>query len=339
MAAVTMWIKALRVIPRISKEEWNGLDIISRWLIASRSAVFVMTAISCAIGALLAFGDGMFRWPAFLACFFGLVFAHAANNLINDFTDHKRGIDKDNYYRSQYGPQPLEHGLLTEKQHLIYIGITGLVAVSAGIYLVSVTGIATLYLFLAGAFFVLFYTWPLKYFGLGEPSVLLVWGPLMIGGTYYVVTGGSWSWDVVIISLVYAIGPTTVLFGKHTDKIDQDKEKGVHTLPVIIGEAASRFSTIGLWIIQYLILGYLIATQKISLPMVIVAFALYKFFKTSKIFINPRPKEAPPDLPAGVWPLYLVAGSFSYNRQFGLLFLLGLIVDALLKAIGISITL
>lgn len=30
---VSMWAKALQVVPRMSKEEWGKLDVISRWLI------------------------------------------------------------------------------------------------------------------------------------------------------------------------------------------------------------------------------------------------------------------------------------------------------------------
>jgi 1,4-dihydroxy-2-naphthoate octaprenyltransferase len=45
------------------------------------------------------------------------------------------------------------------------------------------------------AFFVLFYTWPLKYIGLGEIAVLIVWGPLMIGGGYFV-------WSAVLTGLI-----------------------------------------------------------------------------------------------------------------------------------------
>jgi len=30
---IAMWGKALRVIPRITRQEWDGLDIISKWLI------------------------------------------------------------------------------------------------------------------------------------------------------------------------------------------------------------------------------------------------------------------------------------------------------------------
>ena len=41
----------------------------------------------------------------------GLLFAHATNNLVNDLTDHGRASTSDNYFRTQYGPQPLESGL------------------------------------------------------------------------------------------------------------------------------------------------------------------------------------------------------------------------------------
>ncbi len=47
---------------------------------------------------------------------------------------------------------------------------------------------------------------------------------------------------MVLASLPYALGPTTVIFGKHIDKLDADKAKGIHTLPVIIGEKAARAS-------------------------------------------------------------------------------------------------
>ncbi len=110
MATVKIWFQALRTIPRVSKEEWVKLDIVAKWLISTRSAVFIMTAFSAMIGGILASRDGNFSWGLFLASMFGLIFAHASNNLINDYVDYKRGIDKDNYYRSLYGPQPLEPG-------------------------------------------------------------------------------------------------------------------------------------------------------------------------------------------------------------------------------------
>ena len=54
----------------------------------------------------------------------------------------------------------------------------------------------------------------LKHHGLGEPGVLIVWGPLMIGGTYYVTTGTLEPW-VIVASLPYALLVSCVLLGKH----------------------------------------------------------------------------------------------------------------------------
>jgi len=44
-----------------SKEEWDGLDLVSRWLIATRSGVTIVTLYSCAIGGLLAIRHGYFE--------------------------------------------------------------------------------------------------------------------------------------------------------------------------------------------------------------------------------------------------------------------------------------
>ncbi len=334
MVNTSMWIKALRVIPQINKNEWNTLDVISRWLIITRAAVFIMTAIAAAVGGLLAYRSGNFSWILFVLCLFGIVMAHASNNLLNDLVDHKRGIDKDNYYRSLYGPQPLEHGLLSMKSFMTYLLITLGIALTNGIYLVAVTGMGALYLVCAGLFFLLFYTWPLKYYGLGEPSVILVWGPLMVGGTYFVVSGGQWDNWVVLLSLVYALGPTTVLFGKHTDKLIEDKNKGVRTLPVVIGQKAARYSTIAFWVLQYVFIIALVLTGRLGPAMLMVLLAIPKFIWASKTFIKPRPASKPEGAEGEGWPLYLVHHAFIYNRVFGMLFLLGLITDVVLYKLG-----
>jgi 1,4-dihydroxy-2-naphthoate octaprenyltransferase len=330
MIDLRMWARALRVIPRVSKPEWDALDPVSKWLLATRAAVFVMTFVSAAIGGLLAVRDDLFSAPRFLACLIGLVFAHATNNLVNDLTDHLKGVDKDNYFRAQYGPQPLEHGLLTIRQVIGYAAFSGAVALAAGLYLVLTTGGTTLNLLAAGIFFVLFYTWPLKWFGLGEPAVLLVWGPLMVGGTYYVVTGGHYDPSVTWISLAYALGPTAVLFGKHTDKLKADRAKGIRTLPVLLGEPASRLSVLAMLFAQMALTIGLVARGQLGWPLLVVLFALPSLRHTIPVFLRPRPDVRPPRFPEHIWPTYLVAYAFRYNRVFGLLFILGMLADLLL---------
>ncbi len=331
---IGMWGKALQGIPRVDKEEWKGLDVVSRWLIATRAAVLIMTLLSGAIAGILAIKAGHFNLLLWAIMTIGLIMAHATNNLLNDLTDYRRGVDKDNYFRAQYGPQPLEHGLMTMKELLVYAAITGGVALACGIYLVVVRGPLALLLLGLGAFFVLFYTWPLKYIALGELSVLIVWGPLMVGGGYFVISG-LWDWNVVIASLPYALGVTTVIFGKHIDKVREDHAKHIHTLPVVIGERAGRIAVIAMMALQYLSVIYLVAIRFFSPVLLVVVIALTLFPTVWRMYRAPKPETRPDEYPAEAWPLWFVAMAFQHNRRFGLWYLFGLILDAVLHVTGL----
>ena len=327
-----MWHKALSVIPDVSKAEWDALDVISKWLISTRAAVLVMTFISAALAGLFAWRDGSFSFLPWIALTLALILAHASNNIFNDFTDFVRGVDKDNYYRNIYGAQPVASGLMTKRQHLTYFAVTALIALAIGIYLVAYTGFsATTWILLGlGAFFILFYTWPLKGMALGEVAVLIVWGPLMIGGGHYVLTQ-NWSWFVVIASLPYVLGVTTVIFGKHIDKLDMDQKKGIHTLPVVIGEKASRYTVLAMMIVPYFITAYLIIAKFFTPIMAIVIFALPTFLQYYPVFLKPKPTARPEGQPG--WPLYFVGYAFYNNRKFGSLFMFGLLIDVLLRVV------
>ncbi len=247
---VAMWGRALRVIPRVTKQEWAELDVVSRWLIATRSAVLVMTVISAVIAGLLAYRDGLFDARALRRDHAGPDAGPRHQQHRERLDGPRKGVDKDNYFRSQYGPQPLEHGLMTPRELIRYAVVTGGLALAAGGYLVWQRGNAILTLLAIGAFFVLFYTWPLKYIGMGEPAVLLVWGPLMVGGSYYVISG-RFDWNVALASFPFALGSTAVLFGKHIDKLEADSGKKIRTLPVLLGERTSRWVTLGMFVAQY----------------------------------------------------------------------------------------
>ncbi len=69
------------------------LDTVGKWLVMTRAAVFPMTLWSGTIGALLAVeqaritGAVSIDWLGVVLAVVGIVLAHAANNLINDFFD------------------------------------------------------------------------------------------------------------------------------------------------------------------------------------------------------------------------------------------------------------
>jgi 1,4-dihydroxy-2-naphthoate octaprenyltransferase len=81
-------------------------DAVSKWLVITRAAVFSMTATSGLIGGLLAMGAARLQgtaevdWLLLALAIFGLVVAHAANNMINDFFDLSGGVDTEGYVRA-----------------------------------------------------------------------------------------------------------------------------------------------------------------------------------------------------------------------------------------------
>jgi 1,4-dihydroxy-2-naphthoate octaprenyltransferase len=331
---LAMWQKALKVIPNVSLEEWDNLDVVSKWLLSTRAAVLVMTLISAMLAGLFAIRDHRLQPIPWLVLTLGLIMAHAANNLFNDYIDYLRGVDQKNYYRAMYGPQPLVDGLMTRTQNLTYFAFSTVLALASGLYLAWYNNFNLLIWILIGlgGFFMLFYTWPLKYMALGELAVLIVWGPLMIGGGYYTLTH-HWDWAVVFATLPYTFGVTAVIFGKHIDKITGDQAKDIHTLPLLIGEKIARYLVMAMMILPYFLLIYLVATKYFTPLILIVLLALPNLLTVLRAFLSPKPATRPHDFPEGQggWPLYFASMAFWYNRTFGTFFVLGLIMDVLVR--------
>jgi len=166
----------------------------------------------------------------------------------------------------------------------------------------------------------------LKHRGLGEPGVFLVWGPLMIGGTYYITTGAFAPW-VLVASLPYAMLVTAVLMGKHIDKLDADSAKGIRTLPVILGRERATFLTQELLVGFFVFVVLLVLTGTLGVWTLLSLLAVPKLGQVLRVLSRPPPPEPPPGYP--LWPLWYVAWAFLVTRRAGGLFVLGLLANAL----------
>ena len=182
---------------------------------------------------------------------------------------------------------------------------------------------------LAGLFISVFYVAPplkLKHHGLGEPGVFVVWGPLMIGGTYYVTAGTIPPW-VWVASLPYAISVTTVLIGKHVDKYEQDSARGIHTLPVLLGKQTSLRLNQALMVAFYPIVVGLVAFGYLGAGVLLSLAALPRLVRVLRAYNEPKPAAPPPNF--RIWPLWYVALAFHHNKLAGGLFVVGLLVNLL----------
>ena len=311
-------------------------DAVSKWLVITRAAVFSMTATSGLIGGLLAIGAARLtgevsvNWGLLLLAIFGLVVAHAANNMINDYFDLEGGVDTDDYVRALYAPHPILSGWVTKRQLAAAILLVNAIDLGIMLILTAARGPLVIAFALAGLFISVFYVAPpirLKHIGLGEPGVFLVWGPLMVVGTFFVATGAILGW-VWVASLPYAILVTTVLFGKHIDKIEADTRKGVRTLPVILGERRARLVARVLMIAFYPIVLGAVVLGWIGPWVGLVVLGIPRLLTVLRTFSAPRP-ESPPHSYVG-WPLWFVGAAFIHTRRAGGLLILGLILNALL---------
>jgi 1,4-dihydroxy-2-naphthoate octaprenyltransferase len=315
--------------------EQGIVDGVTRWLVVTRAGVLPMTITSGFIAVLMAAfaPEGVsVDWLSVTLAVVGIVVAHLANNLMNDLADTQVGNDTENYPRALYAPHPILAGLVTRRQMIVGILACQLVDLAIMVTLIERRDWWIAAFAVGGLFLSYAYTAPplrLKRIGLGELDVLLTWGPLMVGGVYYAGTG-TLPWQVLVAATVYAILPTTVLMGKHIDKIPYDAGH-THTLPVIVGDRAARV------LVQLMIAAYyvgivaMVVTGNLPWPALLTLLALPRAWQAIALFSKPKPTDAPPDNP--VWPLYWAPIAFLHTRRAGGLLILGLLGWAIYVAV------
>jgi 1,4-dihydroxy-2-naphthoate octaprenyltransferase len=319
-----------RHVLRTTNPPPGHVDPVSRWLVLTRASVLPMTITAGAVAGLLAVHKHGFNAGLFALALVGIILAHAANNLMNDLFDVEVGLDTESYPRALYAPHPVLSGMISRKGLLraaLFVNALDLIILAV---LFVNRGWPVVALAVGGFALSAAYTAPplrLKKRGLGEPTVLAVWGPLMVGGCYYAAVGNL-PWGIVIASIPYGLLCTTVLMGKHIDKIPWDKPAGVNTMPVLMGEPKARRFTQGLLAAYYVLVAVLVFDGVLPWPALVTFAALPVLIKVWDQFNKPRPAEPPKDFP--VWPLWFAAIAFVHTRRAGALLLLGLVVGAVL---------
>jgi 1,4-dihydroxy-2-naphthoate octaprenyltransferase len=330
------WSYALRTTNPPPDRDPRTLDAVTRWLVVTRAAVLPMTLFAGLVAGLLAVRAEGFSWPLYLLALLGILVAHACNNLLNDLSDTDVGLDTERYPRAIYAPHPILSGMVRRKQ--VGLAVIGLMATDFLIMVVLATqrGWPVVAFALAGVALSIAYAAPplrLKARGLGEPDVFLTWGPLMIAGTYFSAVG-ELPWQVWLASIPYGLLCTTVLMGKHIDKIPYDEPTGTRTLPVLLGGARARVLTIVLLVAFYVVTGLAVAVGALPWPVLLVALALPTLRQASGALRRPAPTEPPPGFP--VWPLWFAAVCFVHVRRAGGLLVLGLLLAAV-REIGLPL--
>lgn len=327
-----LWLAAFVGFYRPGVEEIRRLDPVSKFLYAARSVILVISAQAAIVAGMLAVAERQFNWIHFVMVLVGFVVAHMISNLSNDYFGFKRGHDTPDSPRMRYTVHPLASGVLETRTLVTGLAILSLVGVGITAYFIAERGWLAVAFAAAGISLLLLYDAapiPLKSIGLGELAVFLVWGPLMVGGGYAMITGHV-SADAFYAAIPYGLGVMSILTGKHIDQMNFDAGKGNRTLPVLLGDRAARALNIATIILIYVVAAALILRGQLTLFASIIALALPRAVRAISILSRPRP-AAPPAGYIG-WPLWYHRVCLEHNRVFGWAYILGLAAGAVWAA-------
>jgi 1,4-dihydroxy-2-naphthoate octaprenyltransferase len=305
------------------------VDVVSKWLVLLRACVFPLTITSAAVAGLLAVHKTGFNPWLFGLAGAGLLVAHGANNLMNDLFDLETAVDTQGYPRALYAPHPVLSGLISKRGLATAALVTNVLSLTVLVVLTVARGWPVIAFALAGFVVSAGYTAPplrFKKRGLGEISVFAVWGPLMVGGTYFAATG-SVPGRIIADSVPFALLATTVLMGKHIDKLDWDARGDIRTLPVILGVDASRNATLAMMIGFYASIVVLVAIGWLPLFALVALAGAERLVKVWRPMTQPPPEQPPKGFP--LWPLWYAPVAFVHARRAGALLLAGLAAGAI----------
>lgn len=210
------------------------------WILAARPKTLTGAMIPVLTGSALAFMDGKFNWLPALICILFACLMQIAANFINDLFDYLKGTDRED----RLGPErACAQGWITPNAMKIGILVVVLLACALGSTLLLWGGWELIIVGILCVVFAFFYTtgpYPLSYNGWGDILVLVFFGFIPVGGTYY-VQALTITPDVIIVSLICGLIIDTLLVVNNYRDRDTDKKTGKRTVIVRFGEPFGRY--------------------------------------------------------------------------------------------------
>jgi 1,4-dihydroxy-2-naphthoate octaprenyltransferase len=209
---ITLWLRAIRI----------------RFLFASVIAVINGLSVSF-------WKHGSFDITYAILTFGGVICLHASVDLLNDYWDYRRGIDKVTK-RTKFsgGSGILPENLLKPK--VVYCAgiLFLLLGTFIGIYFVAIRGVTIAIILAFAIFAIYFYSIKIVNVGLGELFVAIK-SAMIVVGTYYVQVGLV-DMTAVYIGIIIGTLSSSVLFVNSFPDYEADRNNGRRTLVIILGK-------------------------------------------------------------------------------------------------------
>lgn len=291
---------------------------------AVRLFSFSASVVPVLVGTMFAFAyyEGEILWYLLPVVLFASVLLHAGTNLVSEYFDLKKGVDRKDTFGSS---KVLVEELLSPKIVLNTGYLSFALGFLLGMILVYVHGLPILYLGLFGIAGGVFYTGkPIgyKYVALGDIVVFLLMGPLMVIGSYFSLTGVL-DWNVAVVSIPIGFLVTAILNANNIRDIKHDTEAKVKTFATIMGISAAKKEYYLLVFGAYLSVLLMVISGMLSYWVLIIFISLPAALKNAKD-ISSAEVSKPENI------AIMDIRTAQLHMQFGLLLTIGLVITALI---------
>lgn len=210
------------------------------WLLAARPKTLPAGAAPVVLGTVMAIASGGFHPWAALACLVGALLIQIGTNYANDYFDYLHGVDT----ADRIGPTRATQAGWVTPTAMKWAAVAAFALVLLpGAYIVWRGGWPFVVIGALSVIFGVLYTGgprPLGYMGLGDPLVLIFFGPVAVAGTYYVQTLAL-TGEVIVAGLAPGLFSVAILTVNNLRDMEQDRRSGKKTLAVRFGRTCARW--------------------------------------------------------------------------------------------------
>ncbi len=257
-------------------------ETLKAWIQASRPPFFIATLAPLSIGWILAKAHGL-HLDRFFLIILGSLIVHLVTNLANDYFEHVRGTDAG---ESIGGSRVIQEGKISPETLLKAIAVLYCIAFFIAFIIMFSFDLFVIFpLIIFAAFSSFFYVAPpvkYGYYGLGEVFVGINMGPIMVVGTYWVISG-RFDWIPFCISLPVGLMVASILYYQSLPDMKTDLVAGKYTLAVRLGKKGAYWGLVIFWVLIYLAIMILILTGLLSWYALVSFVSIPVFLKMIRI--------------------------------------------------------
>ena len=222
---------------------------LSFWLQNARPISLPQSLLPALTAVALSIGAAEFNWIAAVASVIGVIMLHLGLNLLDDWFDYKVGSAEarakvaDEGFRGRMIKYPyLTSGKATHKDLLKAIAIFLAIAALMGALVTAIRGWNILWWVAAGLVIGVSYSggpFKLGFRGLGELVIFLMFGPLLMTGAYYAITG-TLNWKIVDLSIAVGLLVTNIVYSHSVLDSIPDAKMGKKTMAHLMGSTKGQ---------------------------------------------------------------------------------------------------